>query len=199
MTFIIILAVVVGILVGMTLLPPDYIYMTEYVIDFGLCLLLLLVGIDIGKQKNILKEIKALGMSIIVIPVLIGIGSITGALVVGLFLKLPINESTALGAGFGWYTLSAVMLVDYSAEISALAFLSNVIREVLAIMMIPIVAKWIGHMEAVAPAGATAMDTTLPIITRYTSSKYGIVAFISGAILSTSVPILVSLFISLPL
>jgi len=198
MTLIIILAVIAGIIVGMTLLPAEYMYMTEYVIDFGLCLLLLLVGIDIGKQKNILKEIKELGLSIIMVPVMIGMGSITGALIVGLTLNMPIHESTALGAGFGWYTLSAVMLVDYSSEISALAFLSNVIREVLAIIMIPFIAKWIGHMEAVAPAGATAMDTTLPIITRYTSSKYGIVAFISGAVLSTAVPILVSFFINLP-
>lgn len=198
MTLLIIGAVIVGVVVGMTIFPIEWLHFTDYIIDIGLCMLLLLVGIDIGKQKNIGKQIKSMGLSILMIPVLVGLGSLIGSVLVGLILSMPVHESSAVGAGFGWYTLSSVMLVDYSMELSAMAFLSNVIREVLAIISIPFVAKFIGHMEAVGPSGATAMDTTLPIITRYTSAEYGVVAFVSGVLLSTAVPILVPIMINLP-
>lgn len=197
MTVLIIGAVIVGVLIGMTVFPGQWIYLTEYVIDIGLCVLLFLVGIDIGKQKNIGKQIRSMGFSILMIPVLAGLGSLLGSALVGLLIQMPIHESSAVAAGFGWYTLSSVILVDYSLELSAIAFLSNVIREVLAIICIPFVAKYIGYMEAIGPSGATAMDTTLPIITRYTSAEYGVVAFVSGVLLSTAVPILVPIMINL--
>lgn len=197
MTVIIILAVICGILVGLFLFPSELLPYTDHFISVGLCMLLLLVGIDIGKQKNVLNEIKKLGVSILIIPVMVAVGSIVGGLVAGSLLGMPLNESGALGAGFGWYSLSAIILADYSAELSALAFLSNVFREVLAIMIIPFVAKWIGYMEAVAPPGATAMDTTLPIVTKYTDSKIAVLSFISGCVLSMLVPIVVPVIIAL--
>jgi len=94
------------------------------------------------------------------------IGSIGGSMFAGFLLKLPLNESGAVGAGFGWYTLSSMMLASYSTELSTLAFISNVVREILALISIPIIAKYIGDIESIAPAGATAMDTSLPIISK---------------------------------
>lgn len=197
MTIIIILTVVLGIATGYLVFPSDLYFITDYIMDIGLCLLLLFVGIDIGKQKNVLNEIKKMGVTILVIPILIAFGSIVGAMIGGLLFGMPINESGAVGAGFGWYSLAPVILSDYSSSVSALAFLSNVIREVLAIIGIPLVAKYIGYIEAVAPGGATAMDTTLPIITKYTDSKTAVLAFVSGVALSTLVPIIVPIIISL--
>lgn len=197
MTIIIVLSVVVGIFMGYMFYPSSWLFATDYIMDLGLCLLLLLVGIDIGKQKNILSEIKKMGISLLIVPIMIAVGSLTGAIVGGLLLGLPINEAGAVGAGFGWYSLSSVILMDYSAHTSALAFITNVFRELLAILSIPLVAKFVGYMEAVAPGGATAMDTTLPLITKYTDSKTAVLAFVSGVLLSTSVPLLVQVIISL--
>ncbi|MCF8020090.1 conserved membrane protein of unknown function [Petrocella atlantisensis] len=197
MTWIIMLSVIIGALTGYLVFPSQWYDSTGWVIDIGLCLLLLFVGMDIGKQKNTLAEIKKIGFNILAVPLMIGLGSIFGALVFGHFVGLNYNESGAIGAGFGWYTLSAIMLVDYSSEISALAFLTNVIREVMAILMLPLIAKYIGHYEAVAPCGATAMDTTLPIIARYTTPKVAIVGFVSGVVLSSLVPLLVPIIINL--
>jgi len=197
MTIIIFITVIVGIIVGISIFPSEWVNATNYFMDVGLCLLLLLVGIDIGKQKNILSEVKKMGYSLLIVPIMVAGGSIIGAMLGGMFIGLPFNEAGAVGAGFGWYSLSAVMLTDYSAHLSALAFLSNVMRELLAIMTIPFIAKWIGYMEAVAPGGATAMDTTLPIITQYTDSKIAVLAFVSGVLLSSMVPLFVSLIIGL--
>jgi uncharacterized membrane protein YbjE (DUF340 family) len=46
-------------------------------------------------------------------------------------------------------------------------------------------------------AGATAMDTSLPIISKATDGDTTIVSFLTGAILSILVPVLVPLLISI--
>lgn len=198
MSYKIILSVLLGMIIGHFVLPEFILQYTDIIIDIGLCFLLLIVGMDIGRNKKVLSQIKKMGFRIILIPIMIIIGSIVGSSIGGLLVKLPINEASAIGAGFGWYTLSAMMLTNYSAEISALAFISNVIREVLALIMIPFIAKYIGNLESIAPAGATAMDTSLPIISRSTNPQTAVISFVTGVVLSSAVPVLVPLLINLP-
>lgn len=194
MTLKIILAVIAGTLAGLVL--PDTLYeYTDTLLTIGLCLLLFFVGIDIGKNKNVFSDIKRTGILFFVVPLAIAFGSLLGAIMVGTFLGYPLNESGAIGSGLGWYTLSSIIIAPYSAELSVLAFLTNVMREVFAIALIPIIAKRIGFIEAISPAGATAMDTTLPIISQNTNSETAILSFSTGLILSTLVPILVPLFL----
>lgn len=194
MTVKIIGAVVIGTIVGL-FIPESFYSMTDHLLTIGLCLLLFFVGIDIGKNKNVFQEIKKTGHLFFLVPIGVAFGSIIGALGIGLLLGYPINESGAIGSGLGWYTLSSIIIAPYSSELSVLAFLTNVIREVFAIALIPIIAKRIGFMEAIAPAGATAMDTTLPIISRNTNAETAILSFSTGLILSTLVPILVPMFL----
>jgi uncharacterized membrane protein YbjE (DUF340 family) len=188
------MAVVLGSVIGL-FVPESFYDMTDHLLTIGLCMLLFFVGIDIGKNKNVLNEIRKTGHLFFIIPIGVALGSILGALAIGLALGYPINESGAIGSGFGWYTLSSIIIAPYSSELSVLAFLTNVVREVFAIALIPIVAKKLGFIEAIAPAGATAMDTTLPIISRNTNSETAILSFSTGLILSTLVPILVPLFL----
>lgn len=197
MTIKILAAVILGILTGYFYFPSFMVEHIGLLIDIGLCLLLFFVGIDIGMQGNILKKIREKGFKILLIPLMIAIGSIVGAVAGGLLIKLPFNEAAAIGAGFGWYSLSAIELSKHSAQLGTLAFITNVIREVIALITIPLIAKYIGKYEAIAPAGATAMDTTLPVISRSTDGSVAIVAFITGVVLSSMVPILVPLMMSL--
>lgn len=184
-------AVALGIAGGFFVFPPSIGDHMGIIIDIGLCLVLFFVGIDIGKQGNILKKIKNLGFKILLIPLMIAMGSILGAIAGGLLIKLPINEAGAIGAGFGWYSLSAIELSKHSSELGALAFITNVTREVIALITIPFVAKYIGKLESIAPAGATAMDTALPVISRSTDGNIAVISFITGVILSSMVPVLV--------
>jgi len=197
MTKVIVGSVFFGILIGYIFIPEAFLTYTSYLIDFGLILILFLVGIDIGRQKNIASDIKKMGASILIVPAMTVIGSISGGMLAGIVLNMPIKETAAVGAGFGWYSFSAIALADYSRELGAIAFLSNVIRELFAIILIPIISIKLGYLEAIAPAGATAMDTTLPIISRNTESKITVYAFISGCLLSMLVPVLVPLIIGL--
>lgn len=192
------LSVLLGIGVGYFFLPATFASNIGLIIDIGLMLLLFFVGIDIGQQKDVFEKIKNMGFKILLVPMAIIIGSVLGSIIGGLIFKMPVNESGAIGAGMGWYTLSSTMLMaDGYVSLSALAFLSNVFREIIALIIIPIVAKYIGKLEAVSTAGATAMDTSLPVISSATDPQTAIIAFISGVICTTAVPIILPIILKL--
>lgn len=193
----ILLFVTLGIGAGYFVLPSSFFGYTDIIIDIGLCLLLFFVGMDIGKERNIIESIKDIGIRILLIPLGIISGSILGSIIAGIVLKMPLNEAGAVGAGLGWYTLSSMMLTNYSTELSALAFISNVIREIISLITIPVVAKYIGHLESIATCGAPAMDTALPVISKATNSETTIIAFISGVICTMSVPIILPIILKL--
>ena len=76
----------------------------------------------------------------------------------------------AISSGFGWYSLSGIILTQlHSAEIGTIAFLTNIFRELITVVSIPFIAKYLNDYTAIAPAGATSMDSTLPIISKYTN------------------------------
>ncbi|MGI6113206.1 MAG: lysine exporter LysO family protein [Mahellales bacterium] len=190
----IVIAIVCGLVLGRFVTHIELDNIIDNILNIGLYVLLFFVGMDIGRSQNLFNDLKALGLKIFIIPVCIAIGSIAGSAAVGLLMGMPFNESAAVGAGFGWYSLSGVILSKTGgAQIGALAFITNVLREVLAIVLIPVVAKKIGFIEAIAPAGATAMDTTLPVISKSTNGKVGLISFITGVVLSAMVPFLVPL------
>lgn len=192
------MAVLLGTGVGYFFLPPTISSSIGTIIDIGLMLLLFFVGMDIGKQKDVFEKIKKMGLRILLVPLAIIFGSIVGSMVAGLLLKMPINEAGAIGSGLGWYTLSSTMLLaDGYVELSALAFLSNVFREIIALISIPLIAKYVGKLESLSTAGATAMDTSLPVISASTDPQTTIIAFITGVICTTAVPIILPIILKL--
>ena len=193
----ILISVGLGICLGYFALPPSISGATDIVVDAGLMILLFFVGIDIGRHQDVIEKIKKIGFKILLIPFAIICGSLIGGIVGGVILGIPVKYASAVGSGMGWYTLSSILLSNYSTEISTLAFLSNVVREIIALITIPIIAKYIGKYEAIAPAGATAMDTCLPIISSSTDSETSIIAFITGVICTMSVPIIIPLILNL--
>ena len=100
---------------------------------------------------------------------------------------------------FGWYSLAPTLLAPTPLSVSATAFLSNIMHELLSIVAVPAVAQRFGYIEAVALPGATAMDTVLPVVVSATSDRMALYSFTSGAVLSLSVPFLVPAIIAPPL
>ncbi|MFA6709360.1 MAG: lysine exporter LysO family protein [Fusobacterium sp.] len=165
---------------------------SDSLVSGGLCLLLLFVGMDIGNNQSLFSKLSKFGKKIWLLPIGTIIGSFLGGYIASYITKVHLGEGIAISMGLGWYSLSAIELSKISAELGSLAFLTNVIREVLAILTIPLVAKYIGHLESVSVAGATSMDTLLPIINKSTSPDVAVIAFFSGITLSTAVPFLVT-------
>ncbi len=198
MTIKILLAVASGVFFGLYIFPVNMAVYMETFISLGLCILLFFVGIDIGRQDNIAKKVKELGLKVLLVPIMVTLGSITGSVIAGRILGISFNEAGAIGAGLGWYSLSAIELAKHSAQLGTLSFITNVCRENIAIITIPLIAKYIGKLESIAPAGATAMDTTLPIISNATDGNTAVISFITGVSLTLLVPILVPFFMMLP-
>ncbi len=198
MTYMIVFSVIIGIFLGLFFLPPKLLEIMDSITTFALAALLFGVGVDLGKNKEIFSELKTLGWHILAIPFLIAIGSILGAIIVGSFIGFTSNEAAAVGAGFGWYSLSGVILGElHSVELGSLAFLSNVFRELITIISLPFIVKYFGKLTSIAPGGATTMDVTLPVIKETAGEEVVIPAFFSGAVLSILVPILVPFLINL--
>ncbi len=198
-TFFIVGAVVLGMAAGRFLLPPQASEACGTIIDFGLYLLLFLVGVDMGKQGGVWDSIRQAGFGVLLIPVAVVAGTFAGAVLAGLFLPMGIKDSMAASAGLGWYSLAPTLLEKYSLSVSAVSFLSNVMREIFSILLVPVIARRIGYVEAVAPCGATAMDTLLPMVVSSTSERITVYSFVSGVVLSLAVPVLVSAVVALPL
>jgi uncharacterized membrane protein YbjE (DUF340 family) len=63
-------------------------------------------------------------------------------------------------------------------------------------LLTPILVKYFGNLAGIASGGATAMDTTLPVITRYSGKSYAVVAVFSGIVLTILVPFLVTFILT---
>ena len=194
----IVLAVVAGMLAGYFVIPDSLVAHCGSVIEFGLYLLLFLVGMDMGKQGTMLADIKAAGFKVLLVPVAAIVGTFAFAAVGSFLLPASVKDAVAASAGFGWYSLAPTLLQSYSLTVSATAFLSNVMREIFAIVAVPVVAKKVGYVECAGLAGATAMDTLLPVIVGATHERITIYSFVSGVILSLAVPVLIPMIIALP-
>lgn len=194
LTLVVIGTVIVGIIAGRFIIPPAWRQTLDSLSTVALCLLLFGIGLDLGHHREVWVHLRTGGLRLALIPFGIAFGSLVGAALAAPLLRLPLGHVLAVGAGFGWYSLSGVLLTHLvSAELGALAFLTNVARELMAVVLIAPIAKHLGHTVAVAPSGATAMDTTLPIVARATGAETAVVSFVSGAVLSSLVPLLVPL------
>ncbi|NLJ59142.1 MAG: lysine exporter LysO family protein [Tissierellia bacterium] len=195
MTKKILLVLVLGILSGLLFMPQVFYDNSGLLMDIGLCLLLFFVGIDLGSNKSIFKNLKNLGFKILIVPIATIVGSLIGGLVCSFIFKINIFGSLAIASGLSWYTLSAIIITPISSELGTIAFLSNVFREVMAFVAIPFIAKKIGYLETIAAGAAISMDTGLPMVTRNTNQEVAVISFISGVILSLAVTVLVPIFV----
>ena len=165
-------------------------------ITIGLCVLLIFVGLDLGIEGQVINNFKNAGLRILALPVAVALGTMAGAAVCSVLLPVSMGESLAIGCGFGWYSLGAGILMDAGyMTAGAISFMHNVMREVFSIILVPIVARYVGYVEAIALPGAPGMDVCLPIVERSTSGTVAVYSFISGLALSLSVAFLVPLFL----
>ncbi|HKM39982.1 MAG TPA: lysine exporter LysO family protein [bacterium] len=190
-------ALVAGIVAGyVRLLPGVIMVRIDTLISWTLGLLLFAVGVGFGMDRRAVQSLVTMKGKVLLLPLGVVLGSLAATGAVGLVLGRTWNEGAAVGAGFGWYSLSGILIANiHSARLGTLAFLANVMRETLAILILPWVYRQFGVLCAIAPAGATAMDVSLPIIVGEAGEEAGLLAFASGLVLTSLVPILVPLLL----
>ena len=163
-------------------------WVSGYLFDLSLILLLFLMGFAFGVDKEAIAKLRKAGLKILVIPFSIALGSILGGLFGGLILGINVVAAMAVSAGYGWYTLAGPLVGQlFGAEFGALGFTVNFLRELLTITTVSLTVK-IDKYAPIAFGGATSMDTTLPVIVHYCGSDALITAFSSGFTLSLIAP-----------
>ena len=197
LTIIMVIFVAAGIAAGYLFLPESFVAVSGTLLTITLCMLLVLVGIDIGTEGTIVTNFKSAGWRVVVFP-FVSIGAmIFGSIIASMFLPFSVQDGVCIGSGLGWYSLASAMLIEYSAEVSAISFMHNVIREIIGILLIPTCARRLGYIECYCLPGASSMDVCLPIVEKATDSSIAVYSFVNGVVLSAAVPVLVSIFMSI--
>lgn len=176
---------------------PLFNWFTDSITEQLLYMLLFLVGMQMVLSNTNMIEVLKNPISII-LPLLTIIGSLSGSLIMPLCTKWTIPESLAVASGFGWYSLSGVLLSDLGDPVlGSIAFLSNLFRESIAFIMIPLLAGFGQKRAAISIAGATSMDVTLPSIEKSCGVEFVPLSLAHGVLLTLVVPFLVPLVYSI--
>lgn len=189
---------ILGIAAGLSGMVPESIIDGDLTF-YALCALLLCVGIGIGSDRNIVTKFKSLDVRMALLPLGTALGTFAGSLVVSFILsgRSPL-DCLAVGSGFGYYSLSSIFITEYKgAELGTIALLANIIREMVTLLLSPVLARVFGPMAPISSGGVTSMDTTLPIIMASSGEQYSAVSIFHGFILDFSIPFLVTFWCTL--
>lgn len=192
-----IVAVITGAFFSFNGLVPEILsFNSELIVDIMLYLMLFLIGFDLGSSRSGLRETLKPDRYFLIVPAGTIVGTIFGGFICSFLIDLSAKDSMAVASGFGWYSFSAIILSKVrGAELGAIAFLSNVIRESITFVCVPFVAKYFGQYAAIAPGGATTMDVTLPVIEKFAGRRAALIGFVQGAILTALIPFIIQIFI----
>lgn len=191
-----VMAIIIGSIIG--LVSPNMVINHDRWIYWLMLSLIFGIGIDIGQSREELRLIKKIGWLGVIVPTGALIGSIIGSLLFGVFAGISPIVSMAIGAGSGFYSVTAPLVTQVAgAQYGALALITNFLRETFTITLLPIVALHFRHPALVTVGGATTMDTTLPVIARSLGSKTAMIGLVQGIILSLLVPVLVPIILGM--
>lgn len=187
-------SILLGLIVG--LFAHEYFTVPEHLTETALVFLLACVGLQLRaggiKLKAVLLNRYGLILSFFFI-----ISSFLGGIIAALILKMPITQGLAISSGFGWYSLSTIILQDaHGPIIGSIAFFNDLFREFFAFMVIPLLmAKY--PLSAVGSGGATSLDFTLPVIQRTGGAQVVPIAISFGFITNILAPIFLVFFANL--
>jgi uncharacterized membrane protein YbjE (DUF340 family) len=187
--------VLAGFVTGILL--PEAGFNPGIITEWTLNVLLFLIGMQF-RQSNIPLVNMLKSPAVIALPLATAVGSLLGGILLAPLFSLPLPRALALASGFGWYSLSGVLISNLGDPmLGSSAFLANMIRESLGLLLIPVLGQTRVPAMAISVAGATSMDVSLPLIEQTLGPEAVPLSFISGAFLSALVPVLVPLFMKL--
>jgi len=187
-----------GLILGIIKFLPQFL-IENTLSTYALYFLLFFVGISMGSDKKTWFFFFNHSLKLIFIPISIIIGSLGGAAAVSILLKgISVKEALAVGAGFGYYSLSSIIIAELHSEtLGITALLSNISREIMTLLLTPFFVKFFGPLSSVAAGGATAMDTTLPVIAKFSGKEIAAAAVFSGFVLTLITPFAVTFILNL--
>lgn len=158
--------------------------------------LLLMIGIIGADLAQIRLSRQWVSPAMLALPGLVVVGSMLGGSLVARLADVPLKAGLALSSGYGWFSLSSVMVAEALGKAYGTMALSiDLLRELLAFVILYAVGRW-WPLVGLAAAGATAMDSSLPIIKQVCSPSVIPMAMVSGFLLTLLAPFMMSLFLA---
>lgn len=199
-------AFLVGCIAGRSGMLPDGIDAGDISL-WVLYALMFQVGIGIGADKRLKEILHTLSPRMLLIPAATIVGTLAASAAISFALsRWSTAEVLAAGSGFGYYSLSSILITSLkeaslgaqaAAELGTIALLANIFREIMTLLAAPLMVRGFGPLAPICAGGATSMDTTLPVITRFSGREWVFVSIAHGMIVDFSVPFLVPFFCSL--
>ena len=173
---------------------------------YVLYLLMFQVGISIGSDKKLKEILSSIRPKLLLVPLATIIGTLSFSALISLALtKWSVFDCLAGGSGVG-PLFSSILITELkeptlgaqlAAELGTIALIANIIREIFALLGAPLFVRYFGRLSPICAGGATTMDTTLPIITRYCGKDLVFVSIFHGILVDFTVPFFVSFFCSM--
>lgn len=184
----------VGFIVAYTKFIPDIQY--DLIVTLLLYLLIVTVGIKLSQSDIRLVHIVTHKVSVVVALCTIA-GSYLGAWAVSHVIELNMAQTLAISSGFGWYTLSGILFAKLGYPVlGSVAFMTDLFREMLGLLLLPMLARFGMSKAGIGICGSTAMDVSLPVIEKYGTRHDVTLGFISGTLITLVVPFLIPLLVS---
>ncbi|MBD4679762.1 LysO family transporter, partial [Xanthomonas citri pv. citri] len=90
-----------------------------------------LIGIQLRNNGMTLRQI-VLNRRGMIVAVVVMVSSLLGGIINAFILDLPLKTGLAMASGFGWYSLSGILLTEsYGPVIGSAAFFNDLARELL--------------------------------------------------------------------
>ncbi|MCD7849721.1 MAG: lysine exporter LysO family protein [Parabacteroides sp.] len=195
-----------GCLLGWSGLLPDMVVENDITV-YVLYLLMFQVGLSIGSDKKLKEILGSIRPKLLLVPLSTIVGTLVFSALVSLLLsRWSLFDCLAVGSGFAYYSLSSILItqlkepslgVQLATELGTIALMANIMREIMALLGAPLFVRYFGRLAPICAGGATTMDTTLPIITRYSGKDLVFVSIFHGIIVDFTVPFFVSFFCSM--
>lgn len=151
------------------------------------------VGVELSTDRSYFSDIARHSFWVLALPLLITLGSLLGALIATPLLgDISPRGSLLVSASLGYYSLASILIsTQYSAVVGGIALLSNIMREVITLLLGPALVRYFGKLSVVAAGAATTMDITLPTVRKAAGTEAVYPALLSGVVLTLLVPFLI--------
>lgn len=205
-SIIVLLFFIAGCVLGVNNLIPFDVHKTNLSM-YILYALMLQVGLSIGSSDNLKQIVCDFRPKYLLIPLATISGTLLFSALASLLLsQWSIFDCLAIGSGFAYYSLSSILItqikepslgLQLATELGTIALLSNIFREMMALLGTPLIVRYFGKLAPISAAGVNSMDVVLPAITRYSGKDMIPIAIFHGLLMDTSVPFFVSFFCQL--
>ncbi len=204
-SFVIVSFFILGCLLGWGGILPSFITDQNYTVYILYCLMFQ-VGLSIGCDEKIKDILLSIRPRLLLIPAATILGTLIGSALISLVIsRWSVFDCLAIGSGFAYYSLSSILItelkeaslgVQMAAELGTIALMANIFREIITLLCTPLFVKCFGRLAPICAGGATTMDTTLPVISRYSGKDMVFISIFHGILIDLSVPLFVSFFCS---